>query len=249
MTDISKPGLGGPNSAGGGVNKFGQIIGGAETSSKDPHNENFCGYGTGRQCVAFLWRNGAGMTALPTLGGANSTWGGINNLGQVAGYAENANRDPGCPGKVAVNGTGPQLFDFQAVIWGPKAGQIQELSPLTGDTVAMASGINDYGQAVGTSGTCANTVIGGFAAGPHAVLWERNGSVHDLGNLGGTVNTELLAAGTVAWVINNRGVVAGSVGPARRQSISPLPVEQGDRNAGPGRAAWRPRRRGSVHQQ
>lgn len=209
MTDLGKPGLGGPNSGGGGVNLFGQVIGGAETSLKDPHNENFCGYGTGLQCVAFLWRNGAGMTALPTLGGANAAWGGINNLGQVAGYAENANRDPACPGKVAVNGTGPQLFDFQAVIWGPKAGQIQELSPLTGDTVAMASGINDYGQAVGTSGTCANTVIGGFAAGPHAVLWESNGSVHDLGNLGGTVNTELLAAGTVAWVINNRGVVAG----------------------------------------
>jgi uncharacterized membrane protein len=104
-------------------------------------------FGTGLQCVPFLWRYGAaGMTALPTLGGTNAAFGGINNLGQVAGYAENAHRDPACPGKVAVNGTGPQLFDFQAVIWGPKAGQIQELSPLPGDTVAMANGINDYGQ-------------------------------------------------------------------------------------------------------
>jgi probable HAF family extracellular repeat protein len=41
------------------------------------------------------------------------------------------------------------------------------------------------------------------------VLWESNGSVHDLGNLGGTVNTNVLAAGTEAWAINNRGVVAG----------------------------------------
>jgi len=110
---------------------------------------------------------------------------------------------------VAVNGTGPQLFDFQAVIWGPKAGQIQELSPLPGDTVAMANGINDYGQAVGTSGTCANTVVGGFEIGPHAVIWESNGSVHSLGSLGGTANPGMLGVGTEAWMINNRGVVTG----------------------------------------
>jgi hypothetical protein len=54
FTDLGTPGLGGPNS------------GGAETSLKDPNNENFCGYGSGLQCPAFLWRFGAGMTALPT---------------------------------------------------------------------------------------------------------------------------------------------------------------------------------------
>jgi len=222
MTDIGKPGLGGPNSGGGVVNAFGQVIGGAETSVKDPNNENFCGYSTGLQCLAFVWRNGAGMTALPTLGGTNAAWGGINNVGQVAGYAENSHKDTACPGTVAVNGTGPQFFDFEAVIWGPKAGQIQQLSPLPGDTVAMASGINDHGEVVGTSGTCANTVVGGFAEGPHAVLWESNGSVHDLGNLGGTVNTDLLAAGTVAWVINNRGVVTGQSVLAGNKTFHPF---------------------------
>lgn len=209
MTDIGKPGLGGPNSGGGNVNAFGQVLGGAETSLKDPNNENFCGYGTGLQCLPFVWSFGAGMTALPTLGGTNAAWGGINNVGEVSGYAENSHKDPACPSKVAVNGTGPQLFDFEPVIWGPKPGQIRQLSLLPGDTVGMANGINDNGQAVGMSGTCANTVLGGFAGGPHAVLWERDGSVHDLGNLGGTVNTGLLAAGTEAWVINNRGMVAG----------------------------------------
>jgi probable HAF family extracellular repeat protein len=173
MTDIGKPGLGGPNSSGGGVNLFGQVIGAAETSLKDPNNENFCGFGTGLQCVPFTWRNGAGMTALPTLGGPNAAFGGINNVGQVAGYAENANRDPACTGKVAVNGTGPQVLDFQAVIWGPKAGQIQVLSPLPGDTVAMANWINDHGQAVGTSGTCANTVVGFGEEGILATLAAR----------------------------------------------------------------------------
>jgi hypothetical protein len=180
-----------------------------ETSLKDSNKENFCGYGTGLQCLVFTWRFGAGMTALPTLGGTNASFGAINNLGEVSGYAETSHKDPACPGKVAVNGTGPQLFDFEPVIWGPRPGQIRQLSLLPGDTVAMALGINDYGQAVGTSGTCANTIVPGFGAGPHAVLWQRDGSVADLGNLGGTVNTGILAAGTVAWTINNRGMLAG----------------------------------------
>jgi probable HAF family extracellular repeat protein len=41
------------------------------------------------------------------------------------------------------------------------------------------------------------------------VLWEPNGLVHDLGNLGGTVNTDLLGIGNAALAINNRGQVAG----------------------------------------
>jgi probable HAF family extracellular repeat protein len=208
IADVSKPGLGGPNSGAGGVNEFDQIVGQAETSSKDPNNENFCGYGTGLQCLPFVWRYGV-ITALPLLGGTNGSFGAINNLGQVAGFAENGNRDPECPGKVAVNGTGPQVLDFEAVIWGPRPGQIQELPPLPGDTVGMAFGINDYGQAVGTSGRCGNTVIPGFAAGPHAVFWDSDGSVHDLGNLGGTVNNAFLGSGTVGFVINNRGEVTG----------------------------------------
>lgn len=209
MTDIAKPGLGGPNSGGGSVNDFGQILGGAETSSKDPNKENFCGYGTGLQCLAFVWQFGGTMTALPTLGGTNASWGAMNNVGEVAGIAETNHKDPACPGTVAINGTGPQVLDFEAVIWGPNPGQIRALSPLPGDTVSMAFGINDHGQAVGTSGTCANTVLPGFAAAPHAVLWEKDGSVQDLGNLGGTVNTAILGPGNVPFVINNRGEVTG----------------------------------------
>jgi probable HAF family extracellular repeat protein len=208
MADISKPGLGGPNSAAFGVNQLDQIVGQAETSSKDPNNENFCSFGTGLHCLPFVWRYGV-INALPLLGGINGGIGAINNLGQISGFAENANRDPDCPATVAVNGTGPQVLDFEAVIWGPRPGQIQELPPLPGDTVGMAFGINDYGQAVGTSGRCSNTVIPGFAAGPHAVFWDSDGSVHDLGNLGGTVNNAMLGSGTVAFVINNAGQVTG----------------------------------------
>ncbi|MGB2665644.1 MAG: hypothetical protein WAK48_16705 [Candidatus Acidiferrum sp.] len=206
-TDISKPGLGGSNSGAGGANLFGQVIGGAETSNTDTNNENFCGYGTGLQCLAFLWQNGV-MVPLPTLGGTNSGYGQINNRGEVAGYAENSTRDPdGCA--VALNGTGPQVLDFEPVIWGPRPGEIRELHPLLGDTVGVAFSINDSDQAVGMSGLCSNTVLPGPSAGPHAVLWEKDGSVHDLGNLGGTSNPALLAVGNAALSINNKGQVAG----------------------------------------
>jgi len=154
IIDIGTPGLGGPNSGVFGINEKGQAMVQAETSTKDPNSENFCGYGTGFQCVGAVWQDGV-MTQLPTLGGTNAGTGMINNRGEVAGWAEkNGPPDPDCPAGVAVNGTGPQVLDFEAVIWGPKPGQIRELRPFPGDSVGMAFGINDSGQAVGTSGLC-----------------------------------------------------------------------------------------------
>ena len=206
--DISSPGLGGPNSGAGSVNLRDQVMGQAETSKKDPNNENFCAYFTGLQCLPYVWQFGV-MTPLPTLGGTNASFGAMNNLGAVSGYAENKHRDPDCRPGVAINGTGPQVLDFEPVIWGPKPGHIRQLPLLPGDTVGMALGLNDLGQAVGTTGTCANTIIAPLLGGPHAVLWDIDGSVHNLGNLGGTINNTLLASGTVAFSINNRGQVTG----------------------------------------
>ena len=208
VKDIGTPGLGGPNSGAFGANDRGQVVGQGETPAKDPNNENFCGYRTGLQCLPFIWHHGV-TTALPTLGGTNAGPGAINNLGQVAGYAENSHQDPDCRPGVAVNGTGPQLLDFEAVIWGARPGEIRELRPLPGDTVGMAIGINDLGEAVGTSGTCANTVLPGFAGGPHAVLWGADGSVHDLGSLGGTIDPTVLGSGTIGFILNNRSQVTG----------------------------------------
>jgi probable HAF family extracellular repeat protein len=51
------------------------------------------------------------------------------------------------------------------------------------------------------------------------VLWDRDGSVHDLGNLGGTVNINLLAVGNVGESINNRGQVVGVSALPGNQSI------------------------------
>ncbi|SPF34160.1 hypothetical protein SBA4_1440003 [Candidatus Sulfopaludibacter sp. SbA4] len=191
--DIAVPGLGGPNSGAFALNEMGQVTGQAETLATDPNHEDFCGYGTGRQCLPFLWQDGV-MTPLPTLGGTNGTAGAINNRGEAAGVAETGAKDQNCPS--------PRVFDFEAVIWGPSPGEIHQLPPLAGDTVGSALWINDNGQAVGTSGSCANTALVPLTAGPHAVLWE-NGSVTDLGNLGGK-------ALNIGVYINNQGQVVGA---------------------------------------
>jgi probable HAF family extracellular repeat protein len=196
--DLGKPGL---NSYAFGVNGRGQVIIQGESSEADPNNENFCAYGTGRKCLAFLWQRGV-LTPLPTLGGNNATVGPINSRGEIAGVAENSTRDPQCPPGLSPSGTGPQILDYEAVIWGPGQGEIRELHPLSGDTVGLAVWINDNGQAVGASGTCANSSLPPLAFGPHAVLWDKDGSAHDLGNLG---STKL----NMALSINNQGQVVG----------------------------------------
>jgi probable HAF family extracellular repeat protein len=67
----------------------------------------------------------------------------------------------------------------------------------------MATVINDHGQAVGFSGACGNSALPPIAFGPHAVLWDRDGAVRDLGNLGAPVVN-------IALSINDRGQVVGT---------------------------------------
>jgi len=177
MTDLGT--LGGPDSADlFYLNERDDVVGASETSTPDPFGEDFCQWGTYLTCVPFLWRNGV-MTQLPTLGGNNGQATTINNRGQVVGAVENSTPD-NC-----------ELTKFQRkpVIW--ERGKIEELPTLSGDTLGAANAINEHGQAVGRSQSC--TVW-------HAVLWE-NGTVKDLGNLGGTISQ--------ANGINNQGQVFG----------------------------------------
>src|ERR1022692_4237899 len=179
MTNLGT--LGGPSSEAGGPNLFGASAIFSETSMTDPNGEDFCSFGTHLQCLAAIWKNGT-MTALPTLPGGNNgqAWW-LNDEGQVTGFAENGTRDSTCV-------TPSQVLRFEAVIWGPK-GEVRELRPLKGDTVGFAFGINDKGQVAGTSGLCSNTFPPPVnPAGPHAVLWESDGSATAPGHPGSTPN-------------------------------------------------------------
>jgi len=179
----------------------GLIVGAAETSAGDPANEDFCGFDadsgvppTGLICLGFLWHDGV-MTALPTLGGNNAQATGVNNRGQVVGLAETGTLDANC--------AAPQMFDIEAVIWGPQVGEIHALPPLPGDASSWATGINDGEQVIGMSGKCVSpnfNAHGGMVP-QHGVIWE-NGAVTDLGNLGGTLTN-------FPFAINSKGQVVG----------------------------------------
>jgi probable HAF family extracellular repeat protein len=199
--DLATPGLGGQNSVVYSANERGQAVGQAETSTHDPNGEDFCGFkalgqpAAGTTCLPFLWQY-AVMSPLPTLGGSNGTALMVNKSGTVAGYAENTTVDPKCPA--------PQKFQFKPVIW--ENGEVQELPTSSGNPEGMAYAINDSGQVVGASGSCAPfSVLTGLYMQPlHALLWEP-GTVTDLGSLGGTGQGN----GIIPHGINNQGQVVG----------------------------------------
>ena len=192
--------LGGENGSAGFPlkNNLGLIPGFAQTSETDPLGENWnftCSL-SGNLCEGtdlvqhgFAWVDGW-KVPMPSLGGHNGAAWGANDWGEVVGLAETSIVDSNC--------VAPQVLDYEAVLWTPLNNRIQALPPYPGDTVGGAVGINDYGQVVGATGSCAPVSP---AIGAHAVLWE-NGNVRDLGNLGGKFSN-------VAYAINNHGQVVG----------------------------------------
>jgi probable HAF family extracellular repeat protein len=133
------------------------------------------------------------MTKLPTLGGANGFANMVNGRGQIVGLAETAIND-GCP-----------VSRFLPVVW--ENGAVRALQTFPGDKSGVAAAINDKGQVVGSSGDCStfNPNSGLFLVENHALLWDSDGSVHDLQNLGGSGGI----AGNHACALNNLGQVVG----------------------------------------
>ena len=180
---------------------------GSEIAALDPNGEDFGQWegpflpATHRMTLGFISKNGV-MTQLKNLPGGNNAnvfW--MNNLGEVSGVAETDVSDLSCS-----NVTPFQVRRFKGVVWGPNGDIERTLEPLQPDWVSYALTINDRGQVVGASGPCATTGLPPYAINntiaAHAVLWDRDGSITDLGTLGGAAN--------IAGNINNRGEVVGT---------------------------------------
>ena len=199
--------LGGDNSWTnyGGINDRGDNVGMSETSDPDPDGEDFCAFQTNKTCRGFLWRNGH-MTALPTLGGNNAQAAAINNREQIVGISETGALDPSCP-------AGKTAKTIAPAIW--ENGEARALPTLPGEPDGFAQGINDEGQAVGSSGVCGNISM-------HAVLWE-NGTVSQLPDLG--------VAGGIAYAMNSHDQAVGWV-PSADGSTVVASIWQKDRATG-----------------
>jgi probable HAF family extracellular repeat protein len=193
-----------------GLNEDGMLVGVSQTSAIDPLDEDWsCELGgflpetTNRICRGFVWQNGV-MRELPTLGGNHGFAAGVNNKGLVVGWAETPVHDPTC------SSSSNQVLQFRAVVWDPKNGsggkiKMRELYPFHGDSTSAATAINDSGQVVGISGDC-DQAVGRYSA-RHAVLWDRNGKVTEIPNLGGT-------SWHTPMDINSHGDVVGFSNPA-----------------------------------
>jgi probable HAF family extracellular repeat protein len=215
---IGTPGLGGPNSVAFSVNYWGQAVGQADTETRDPNGEDFCGSTvlglthSGNTCVPYQWQNGT-MVELPRLKNSAGKEGnnGValqnNFFGMIAGTAENAERDSTCPGALV----SPQSIQFKPVIWIKRyplsQAELYELPTVDRDPDGIAYAINDLGQAVGATGKCGpfNTVEQNNLTPLHAVLWQ-GGNAINLGNLGG----DGLFAGIYATGLNDFGQVVGT---------------------------------------
>jgi probable HAF family extracellular repeat protein len=193
MTDLGT--LGGPNSESfANLNNAIQVAGTAETSISDPNGEDFCAFGTHLVCLGFVWHHGI-MKPLEPLGGDNSQAAAINDRGQVAGYAETGTADPNCPA--------PQVLQFRPTRW--TAGHARALPLYPGDTEGAAFWINNEGDTVGASGSCApyDPRYALPLQPRHALLWRQGVRPIDLGNLGGELEN-------AAFAINDRGQIVGA---------------------------------------
>ena len=136
-------------------NSGGAVVGISQTDAPDPNGESwscsaFLPARPGYACVGFVHRDGI-TTPLPTLGGTHGFATGINNSGQIVGWAETTYEDPTC--------TDDQVLQFLAVRWDDYGDRTTVLPPLAPDSASAATAINDRGTVVGISGEC------GFAVG------------------------------------------------------------------------------------
>ncbi|MBA3833125.1 MAG: hypothetical protein H0X34_14770 [Chthoniobacterales bacterium] len=233
LTDLGT--LGGPNSsvAWPGQNDRGTVVGIAETADIDPLHEDWSCSGflpaaIHHVCLGFVYEGG-GMRPLPTFpGGVNGFATGVNDRGNIVGWAENDVHDPTCKGN--------QIRQFRAALWDSRTRAIHQLPPLRGDSTSAATAINARGQVVGISGEC-DVAIGEFSA-QHAVLWEDGHPtlIRTLGGIAWNTPMDINDAGDVVGFANLGNDVDGAYNPhaffwTRRGGPRDLGALPGDTNS------------------
>ena len=177
------------NSLGDSINDRGWVTGFAQTGLNGPD------FPFGYQFHAVLWR-GRHILDLDTLPGGSFSLGTIvNDGGQVVGFSDNGVPDP------FAGFFFPTDRQVRTFVW--EHGNMEDIGTLGGPDATPGPGCNNPrpGVIVGSSYTSftPNPATGVPTADPF--LWD-NGTMTDLGNLGGT--------NSFAQCVNNRGEVIGN---------------------------------------
>lgn len=149
---------------------------------------------------------GGRLHDLGTLGGHESWASGINNRGQVAGYAANKTPDPYAQDFSPY----PSATQWRATIW--QGGKAHSLGTLGGPD-SLGGLLNERGQAAGESFTNFTPNAATGVPTMHPFLWS-HGKMRDLGTLGGTFGFSM-------WM-NGRGEVVGVSDLAGDQTADPF---------------------------
>jgi probable HAF family extracellular repeat protein len=169
------------------ISDNGLIAGASENGAIDPVANT-------PETHAVLWSNGQ-LNDLGTLGGTQSLGAGVNEAGQVTGFAQNA-----IPDTFSIAQLGTQT---RAFLW--QNGVMQDLNTLGGPD-AFAQYVNNKGQVAGVSYTSYTPDPNTGLPPLHPFLWQ-NGKMKDLGNFGGT--NDFL--GPFIYGLNSRGEVTGNM--------------------------------------
>jgi probable HAF family extracellular repeat protein len=172
------------------LNRRGEVVGWGDTSTPDPFPD-FCWDSGCLAAHAFVGGHGPKKDLGVLPGGASSgtTW--VADNGLIAGDSQNGETDPLVLGF-------PQI---RAVLW--QRNQVIDLGTLEGGYESISTSVNNHGQVVGLA---TNTIpdpdsMVGLGYQTRGFIWE-NGTMQDLGTLGGTDASAL--------AINEHGQIIGN---------------------------------------